>query len=383
MSTAVKPNTAVATVEPPAKPYNLRERVSALAPFRTENARKLIEAVLPTGVTFERVMAEVYFAVQKNPKLAECTPESFVMAVAQCVKWDLEIGVKAHVVPYGKEATAVRDWKGDAELVVRCGAARYVDAQNVFANELFEHEQGTAPFIRHRPIFDKAKRGKLIASYAVAKVNSTDIKIVVMGVDDIEAVRQKYSKQWKGGALEDIPWYGPKTCVHRVVKLLPTSPKLAKVLAEFDEEDALAGAAARTELPVADVMRQLESGDSSASSAGVEARSQSPATTEASATHAPTGERAPIDHYDEARDEGDWRPGIDEIEVPAPKRSALELFPMPFGPTVGQPMGDLSTADLTSAYRWALKNRNHAEFVEKAAQLLDDRKNGDAMEPDA
>jgi recombination protein RecT len=146
-----------------------------LAPLVTTKARKLIEPMLKHGVTYERILSEVYFAIQKNPELAECTPDSLVMSVAQATKWDLEIGTLVHLVPFNvkvkvnengreverwqKRAQAIRDYKGDATLVIRAGSARYIDAQVVYEKDAFEYELGTNVRIVHRPAF--GDRGKL------------------------------------------------------------------------------------------------------------------------------------------------------------------------------------------------------------------------------
>lgn len=258
-------STAVSTVVSPAPSSVERAKTKELKDLTTEKARRLIEPMLKNGVTYERVLSECYFAIQKNPKLMECTGESMIMAVAQCAAWDLEIGVKAHLVPFNvkvkvpdgrggekeewqSRCQAIRDYKGDAELVIRCGAARSVDAYNVYSNETFEYELGSAPFIRHRPILDPGKRGQLIASYAVARVGTHDVKIIVLSRDEVDEVRRNHSKQWKTHwvkgqqvewTLEEIPWYGPKTCVHRVVKLLPTNARLATLIKEMESEDAI------------------------------------------------------------------------------------------------------------------------------------------------
>lgn len=250
---------AVATVEPPAPSMPERAKTKELAALTKPEARRLIESVLPQGVTLERIFAEVYFAIQKNPELQNCTDASLVMAVAQCAKWDLEIGVTAHLVPFKTKVKgpngdsswetrcqAVRDYKGDATMVLRAGAARFIDAQTVYEGDEFEYELGSSPFVRHRPA-GLGKRGKLIGFYAVAKINRDDVRVLVMSREEVDQVRMQYSKSWKehwvdgkkvAYTLDEIPWYGLKSCVHRICKLLPTTPKLAEVLKAFAAEEA-------------------------------------------------------------------------------------------------------------------------------------------------
>jgi phage RecT family recombinase len=262
MTNAVRSNTrAVATVEPPAPSMTERAKTKELAALTKPEARRLIESMLPTGVTIERIFAETYFAIQKNPELQNCTDASLVMAVAQCTRWDLEIGVLAHLVPFKTKVKngngewewetrcqAVRDYKGDATMAIRAGAARFIDAQAVHEGDEFEYELGSSPFVRHRPA-GMGKRGKLIGFYAVAKISRDDVRVFVMSRDEVDQVRMQYSKSWKEHwvnnskvpyTLDEIPWYGLKTCVHRICKLLPTTPKLAEVLRAFEAEEVAA-----------------------------------------------------------------------------------------------------------------------------------------------
>ncbi len=54
-----------------------------------------------------------------------------------------------------------------------------------------------------------------------------------MSREEIETLRQRYSKQWKTQKLEAIPWYGRKTAIRKLSPLLPKSPQFAAAL-QFD-----------------------------------------------------------------------------------------------------------------------------------------------------
>lgn len=229
-------SSAVAVV--PAPPRHI-EKAAELAPFVTNKAKALLEPMLkPLGLEYEQLLSELYFAIQKAPALAKCTPESLLQSAHRILSWGLTIGEKAYLVPFGTEATAVMDYKGAIDLVVRAGGARYIDAQCVFANEPFAYEQGTSAFIKHQPIMSPAKRGPLIGAYAVAKISGQDVKIIVLSREEIDAVRQKHSKQWKSGKLDDLLWYCQKTCVRRIVKQLPMNARMAIVAKAFEDEHA-------------------------------------------------------------------------------------------------------------------------------------------------
>lgn len=258
MATSQRPTAVVKRAEDAPSILQRQE----LAPLAAPEALALIRGAAP-GVQVERVFSEVLLAMHQNPKLQECTPVSLVQSVAKAVGWGLTIGEKVHLVPFNvkvrrnnrdeweQRAQAIRDYRGDAELVINAGGARFIDAFNFYENEIaegrFVHEQGSEPRVRHQPL-PPSKRGNLAGSYAVAVIGANlPKKIVVMYREEIEEVKRKYSKQWKTKKvnnqdveipLEDVPWYGPKTCIHRVCKTLPTNPRMEKVLKAFDEEIA-------------------------------------------------------------------------------------------------------------------------------------------------
>lgn len=223
-----------------------RQKINTI--MLSEDARRQIMPLLPHGISFERVVSTIHQVVAENPDLLECTPESLIMAVGRGVKWDLDFGETVHLVPFNvnvakrdaaprweKRAKAIRDWKGDIELVTKSGAARHVDAQCFYENEIFKYQQGTTPFIEHHPIFDVVKRGQMLGAYAWARISVHSLKIAVMSVAEIDAIRQEKSQSWKKGPLPD--WYARKTMVHQVTKSLPKNPKLLAAMQAFKEED--------------------------------------------------------------------------------------------------------------------------------------------------
>jgi hypothetical protein len=73
----------------------------------------------------------------ENPKLLEATTEEPRAAVARiAVGWGLTIGEKAYLIPFSTRERwegPVRDYKGDAELVINAGGAKFIDAFNFYS----------------------------------------------------------------------------------------------------------------------------------------------------------------------------------------------------------------------------------------------------------
>lgn len=217
-------------------------------------ARKIIEPMLWPGTDYRRVIQEVYLVVRDKPELLECEKSSIVRAVGRAVSWGLVIGETVHLVPFDVKVTtpgqpdrwekrckALQDYKGKIELIVRAGAARAIDAEDVYEGDDFLMELGINPVVRLRPELNPDKRGAYLGTYAIARLPHNLVKIIWVPAKEVEAIRAK-SKGWKNKPREY--WYGPKTAIHRLSKELPKSERMAKVFQAFredEEEDATEG----------------------------------------------------------------------------------------------------------------------------------------------
>ena len=212
-----------------------------------DKARERIAPFLPVGVEFDRIVASVHYAARQNPAILECTPASIIDAVARTQQWGLEIGVTAHLVPFNtnigtkavprwaKILTPIADYKGLAHLMVRSGAVRHVETRVVYEKDFFKYSYGTDAKIEHQPVAAK-DRGAMTHAYVVLRLPFGHTSFTVMAVEDIEVIRQKYSKQWKNGPLE--PWYAMKTVVRQASKLVPNDPRFSIVARVVEEDEA-------------------------------------------------------------------------------------------------------------------------------------------------
>ena len=227
---------------------------SITALMSSEDARKRIMPMLTHGVTMDRIEQEVYFAVQKNPEIIQCTGASIVEAVAKGVSLGLIIGDTYHLVPFNvkvkkwdakkqqeveeweKRCQGIIDYRGLADLAVRAKAGiRAVDMECVYENEFFVYEKGIEEILRHKPASTAAERGKMVGAYCIVRRGFNASTSLYMPLDDIDAIRKKHSKQWKNG---DCPaWYAKKTVVRQALKLVPKDPRIAPLMQAVAEEE--------------------------------------------------------------------------------------------------------------------------------------------------
>ena len=231
---------------------------------KSKSIEQLIQAslkelgkALPSHLNAERLARIAITTIRQNPKLAECTPMSFLGALFQSAQLGLEPNVEgqAYITPYlnskkitdenGKtkwikvlEAQFQIGYKGYIELFYRHGAAEYIDTHAVYENDIFEFEYGTNSYLRHCPVYKN--RGDVIAYYSVAKIKNGGSVFKVMGKDACIEHGKTHSKCYDKDSQsfdKNSPWFKfpdsmcKKTVIIQLAKLLPKSVELQKALA--------------------------------------------------------------------------------------------------------------------------------------------------------
>lgn len=188
-----------------------------------------IKKALPSVITPERFTRIVLSAISVNPKLAQCTPASFLGAMMTSAQLGLEVNTplgQAYVLPYNnkgvQEAQFQLGYKGLIDLAYRSGEVEVIQAHVVYENDDFTCEYGLEPKLTHVPA--DSNRGEPIKVYAVFKTKSGGFGFEVMSMEDVRKHAAKYSKAY-GSAYS--PWktnfeeMAKKTVLKRVLKYAP------------------------------------------------------------------------------------------------------------------------------------------------------------------
>lgn len=104
-----------------------------------------IAKALPSVMTPERFARIVTTAVTNNPKLAQCTPQSFVGAMLNSAQLGLEPNTslgQAYLIPYGNKCQFQIGYRGLLDLAFRTGEVKSITAEVVKENDTFEYELG-------------------------------------------------------------------------------------------------------------------------------------------------------------------------------------------------------------------------------------------------
>ena len=189
-----------------------------------------IKKALPSVITPERFTRMVLSAISCNPKLAACTPKSFLAAMMSAAQLGLEPNTplgQAYLIPYKNkgidEVQFQIGYKGIIDLAYRSGEVELVQAHIVYANDEFICEYGLEPKLVHKPA--DSDRGEAVKVYAMFKTKSGGYGFEVMSMDDVKRHAEKYSQAYKSGYTS--PWktnfeeMAKKTVLKKVLKYAP------------------------------------------------------------------------------------------------------------------------------------------------------------------
>src|SRR5262249_31974798 len=111
-----------------------------------QRARAEIAPYIPDGISYGRVMRDVFAAAHGNPRIKKCEPWSIIRAVARAVSWDLKIGDTCFLVPrYDDRAkvtklTAMQGYRGKIVILKRHHLVKHVNARCVYEGEHFRYQ---------------------------------------------------------------------------------------------------------------------------------------------------------------------------------------------------------------------------------------------------
>ena len=199
-----------------------------------------IKKALPAVITPERFTRMVLSAISTNPKLASCTPASFLGAMMSAAQLGLEPNTplgQAYILPFqnkGKlEAQFQIGYKGLIDLAYRSGDVELVQAHVVYENDTFECEFGLESKLRHVPA--ESDRGNAVKVYAIFKTKSGGYGFDVMSMDDVKKHAQKYSKAYSSSYS---PWttnfeeMAKKTVLKKCLKYAPLKSDFVKAVVQ-------------------------------------------------------------------------------------------------------------------------------------------------------
>jgi len=202
--------------------------------------KKEIKNALPRHLTADRLARIALTEVRKNPKLKECTVESFAGSILTASQMGLELGSafgQGYLVPFlnkkdgQQECQLILGYKGMIDLAHRSGKIKNLHADVVYSNDFFDFEYGSDPFLKHKPnIHDN--NGNITHFYACASLMGGGFQYVVLRKEEVDEIK----KNSKSSSIWDKHYnaMGKKTSIRRLFNLLPVSAEVTQLLAKED-----------------------------------------------------------------------------------------------------------------------------------------------------
>lgn len=215
---------SVQRVNPPSRTNNSIEMVRLM-----ERAKPKLGVVATRYLGEDRLCALALSMWNKNNRLRQCSPESFLLAIYKACQLGLDptgIGNQGHIIAYRGEAQFIRGWGGVVTMAARRGIN--IDTFAVYEGDEFEVARHVNAGGYHLGLHHVEKRdnpeeiGGVRAAYAIATCKDWEQPMIeVVWKHDIEKIRTNSaspnSPAWK-------EWYSEmarKTAVNRLSKRLP------------------------------------------------------------------------------------------------------------------------------------------------------------------
>lgn len=213
-------------------PKSIKQWITAMEPE--------IKKALPSVITPERFTRMALTALSTNPKLGECTPQSFMGALMSAAQLGLEPNTplgQAYLIPFKNnkagttEAQFQLGYKGLVDLAHRSGEFREIYAVVVYENDDFEYQFGLDRTLTHKP--SESERGSATHVYAVYKLVNGGFGFEVMTMAEVKKHATRFSKASNFGPWQtDFEEMAKKTVLKKVLKYAPIKTEFVREMVQ-------------------------------------------------------------------------------------------------------------------------------------------------------
>jgi recombination protein RecT len=152
---------------------------------------------LPEGMTVDRFIAGISSAIQKNPALLDCDPNSVLLAAYEAAELGISLSPSLQlswIIPYGKQAQFQPSYRAFIQKAYETGAFQPggIVAEVVYSRDRFERQYAPKKNLFHAPP-SEGERGEIIGAYCLVTYIDGSIDYEFMTTEQIER-RRKHSK---------------------------------------------------------------------------------------------------------------------------------------------------------------------------------------------
>lgn len=206
-----------------------------------ESAQSRFAEVAPKWLSVERLVRLALAARSRNPKLADCTADSFLLFCMRCAETGLEpIGAGgAWPVPFfnnktnSMEVQFIPDWRGLIQLAKKTGQITHAYAEVVKEGDEIKIQKGDNPSCTH--IIATKGRRDTIGAYCIVTLPDGTKHIEWMDIEDLDSIQERSKAKDFGPWKTDTDEMRKKTAVRRALKPFSSSPEMQTAI-EYDNQ---------------------------------------------------------------------------------------------------------------------------------------------------
>jgi phage RecT family recombinase len=211
------------------------------------NYQKQIENFFGDPDRAREFLSNVMAAVQRLPKLLECTPITVInsfMVMASLKLMPSGVSGEAYVLPYKNkgvmEAQFQLGYQGLVTLFYRAGV-RSIAAEIIRKNDKYSYINGV---LTHEVDVFSDDRGEALGAYVRVETQQGGIITKVMSKKEILGIAQKFSKSYGGDfspwneKSDPELWMWKKTVLKQAAKLVPKNETIFKAI-DADNQDSI------------------------------------------------------------------------------------------------------------------------------------------------
>ena len=232
------------------KALAIKERKQKVGTLLQNYLPQLAEA-LPKILTPEKMMRVALTAMNKNPKLLECTNTSLIGSILTSAQLGLlpdEILGEAYLIPFKNtranrmECQFMIGYKGLCTLAYRSGVVQSVQARAVFKGDEFEFEMGLNERLVHKPKGNK-NPAEITHFYSIVRMKEGGYVMNVMTREEVEKIRNESANYKFAYKKEETVWgkyfeeMGCKTVLRRIMKYVPMSSEVMRAIGQDELAD--------------------------------------------------------------------------------------------------------------------------------------------------
>ncbi len=199
-----------------------------------------IQKVIPKELVIDAFL-RVTRTIASEMKFSQCDQRSFLGALLKCARAGLAPdGIHAHLIPFGKEVTAIFDWKGVVDLASRNGIEVTPKVICEFDQFSVQEDDGTGKtVVEHR--WGLSNRGTIVGYYSRARRSDGSVDYEFMTREEVEHTRANYSNAKNSKAWDkSFDEMAKKTVIKRHSKRWPISQEARAAMS--DDDDAIVDA---------------------------------------------------------------------------------------------------------------------------------------------